>query len=375
MLLLIPGPVTTHDAVRAAAAVDYAPWDNDFRQLVSRLRERVLAIAGGTAADHTALILQGCGHFAMEAACGTFVPQGGRILIPKTGQYADRLERLATEIGRVVVPLKVLEGERVDPASLNAALQADPTISHVALVYSETATGIIHDVAALAAIAGMNQCRVIIDAVSAFGALPFCIRALPMVDSVAFTTNKCLEGLPGASFTVARKDRLSASIGNARSWSLDLSDIDAHYAKAPGAHRFTPAAGPVASFDVALDLFDAEGGQTARLARYTENMLTLRSGVERLGLSPSIPLAVQGPIVLNIDAPADPRWDLQIFTDGMKARGFVISNFYNTSQPSFRLGAIGAVTPDDMRRAVTAIDGTLHDMKIVQRAPRERVLA
>lgn len=373
MLLLIPGPVTTHDAVRAAAAIDYAPWDNDFRRLVSRLRERVLAIAGGTAADHTALVLQGCGHFAMEAACRTFVPAHGRLLIPKTGQYADRLERLATEIGLIVVPLSVPEGERVDPVKLGAALAADPTISHVAIVYSETATGIIHDVTALAAVADTYECRVIIDAVSAFGALPFNIGALPMVDSVAFTTNKCLEGLPGASFTVARKDRLAASVGNARSWSFDLSDLDAHYSKAPGAHRFTPAAGPVASFDVALDLFDAEGGQTARLARYTENMLTLRSGMERLGLSPSIKLAAQGPIVLNVDAPGDPHWDLQVFVDGMKARGFVVSNFYNTNQPSFRLGAIGAITPDDMRRAIAAIDVTLHDMNIVQREPRERV--
>lgn len=374
MLLLIPGPVTTHDAVRAAAAIDYAPWDNDFRRLVARLRERVLAIAGGTAVDHTALILQGCGHFAMEAACRTFIPPGGRILIPKTGHYADRLARLATEIGRVVIPLSVPEGQQVDPARLDAALAADSTISHVALVYSETATGIVHDVPHLAEVAGVHHRRVIVDAVSAFGALPFNIGALPMVDSVAFTTNKCIEGLPGASFTIARKDRLSASVGNAQSWSLDLSDLDAHYAKAPGAHRFTPATGAVASFDVALDLFDAEGGQPARLARYIENMHTLRSGVERLGLSPSIPLAVQGPIVLNVDAPADPRWDLQIFVDGMKENGFVMSNFYNTKQPGFRLGCIGAITPDDMRQAISAIEITLKNMKIAERAPRDRVL-
>ena len=210
----------------------------------------------------------------------------------------------------------------------------------------------------------------IVDAVSAFGALPFDLSLLPMVDSVAFTTNKCIEGLPGASFTVARKDRLAASIGNAGSWSFDLSELDTHYTKAPGSHRFTPAAGTVASFDVALDLFDAEGGQSARLARYTENMQTLRSGVERLGLSPSIPLTVQGPIVLNVDAPADARWNLQAFVDGMKSKGFVISNFYNTVQPGFRLGCIGAVTPDDMRRAIDALEITLTDMQIVQRMPR-----
>ena len=369
MLLLIPGPVTTHDSVRAAAARDYAPWDNDFRTLVARLRERVLGLAGGKPGEHTALILQGCGHFAMEAACRTFLPPGGRVLLPKTGQYADRLERLATEIGRVVVRLAVPDGQRVDPASLDSMLAQDPTISHVALVYSETATGIIHDVPALAAVAGKHGRRVIVDAVSAFGALPFDIATLPMVDALVFTTNKCIEGLPGASFTVGRIDRLKASAGNAHSWSFDLSDIYAHYEKVPGSHRFTPAAGTVAAFDVALDLFDAEGGQPARLRRYTENMLTLYSGLEQVGLSPSLPASAQGPIVLNVDAPADPRWDLQRFVDGLKQKGFLISNFYNTAQPSFRLGCIGAITPDDMRRAVAAIDATLDNMGIVERAP------
>ena len=306
----------------------------------------------------------------MEAVSRTFIPAGGRILLPKTGQYADRFQRLATEIGRVVVPLLIPEGQRIEPASLDTALANDAGISHVALVYSETATGIIHDVPALAAIVGKHGRRVIVDAVSAFGALPFDIHALPMVDAVVFTTNKCIEGLPGASFTVARIDRLKAAAGNAHSWSFDLSDIYAHYEKAPGAHRFTPAAGVVAAISVALDLFDCEGGQPARLRRYTENMHTLYSGVERLGLCPSLPLSVQGPIVLNVDAPADQRWDLQCFVDGLKVRGFLISNFYNTPHPSFRLGCIGAITPDDMRRAVEAVGGTLADMGIVERAPR-----
>lgn len=372
MLLLIPGPVTTHEDVRAASAQDYAPWDNEFRALVVKIRERVLALAGGRPSEHTALILQGCGHFAMEAACRTFVPQDGRILLPKTGQYADRVERLATEIGRVVVPLPVPDGERVDPASVDAALAGDRSITHVALVYSETSTGIIHDVPTLAAIAGAHGRRVIVDAVSAFGALPFDIGALPMVDSVAFTTNKCIEGLPGASFTIARQDRLVASAGNAKSWSFDLSDIHAHYQKAPGGHRFTPAAGAVAAFDVAFDLFDAEGGQPARLARYTANMRTLYDGARQLGLQPSLSLDVQGPIVLNIDAPGHSGWDLQRFVDGLKAKGFLISNFYNTPQPSFRLGCIGAITPEDMRRAVAAIGTTLDDMGIAEREPGPR---
>lgn len=369
MLLLIPGPVTTHDAVRAAAALDYAPWDEEFRAVVARVRHRVRDLAGGSAETHTALILQGCGHFAMEAACRTFLPSGGRMLVPNTGQYAERLSKLATDCGRVIVPMAVGEGERVDPVGLDSALAADPTITHVGLVYSETATGIIHDVPALAAVAGRHGRRVIVDAVSALGALPLDLTELPMVDTVVFTTNKCIEGLPGASFAVARHDSLVAAEGNAKSWSLDLSELHKHYQKAPGAHRFTPAAGTIAAFDVALDLFDAEGGAPARLERYTENMRALYLGAQRLGLHPTITEALQGPIVVNIDAPADPNWDLQRFVDGLKTRGFTISNFYNTPHPSFRLGCIGALTPEDMRSAVRAMGAVLDDMGIMERSP------
>lgn len=172
MLLLIPGPVTTHPSVRAAAAQDYAPWDMSFRDMLVQIPKRVLAIAGGRQGEHVALPLPGCGQFAMEAAIRTFVVPGGTILIPLTRQYADRLVRLATEAGRRVATLPVPPTKRVDPAAVQATLAAEPAISHLAVIYSETATGIVHDAPALAEAAGREGRRVLIDAVSAFGALP-----------------------------------------------------------------------------------------------------------------------------------------------------------------------------------------------------------
>ncbi len=368
MLLLIPGPVTTHLSVRAAAAQDYAPWDLDFRDLLATIRRRVLAIAGGRPGEHTVLPLQGCGHFAMEAAFRSFVAPGGTVLVPLTGHYADRLVRLATEAGRRVATLAVPATERVDPEAVAEALAADPGISHLAIVYSETSTGIVHDAASLAEAAGRAGRRVLIDAVSAFGAMPMNIGRLSMVDSVTFTSNKCIEGLPGMALTVARVDSLEAGAGRAASWSLDLADIHAHGGRVGlGTHRFTPAAQAIAAFAVALDRFDAEGGQPARLARYNANMRVIYNGVRSLGLRPCLPLDVQGPIVVNVLAPPDPAWDLQTFVDHLKRRGVLISNFYDTAEPSFRIGCIGAVTPDDMRFAVRAIDGAMTDLGVQPR--------
>ncbi len=363
MLLLIPGPVMTHPSVRAAAAQDYAPWDMIFRDMVTRVRHRMLAVAGGRAGEHVALLLPGSGHFALEAAVRTLVPTDGGVLVPNTGEYADRLARLAQEAGRRVTLLPVPEYAPVDPAAVAQALADDSSLSHLAVVYSETSTGIIHDAVALAQVAGSAGRRVIVDAVSAMGALPFDLAELPMVDCVIVTANKCLEGLPGLSITVARIDRLLAGAGRAASWSLDLNDLYTHTLLAgPGSHRFTPAAQAIVALDVALDRYEAEG-RPARLARYTANRDALRDGLRGHGIQPMMPDSVQGPIVMNVAAPDEPWWNLQLFVDRLKERGVLISNFTKTGAPHFRVGCIGAVTPGDMAMAADAMAGAMADLR------------
>ena len=365
MKLLIPGPVSTHPSVRAAAMGDFAPWDNDFRPVNQAIRQRLLTVAGTDPSLHATLPLQGCGHFALEAAVRTFVPQGGRVLVPATGSYAGRAGRLAAEAGRQVVTLPVADGTRTDPAALAAALHNDPAISHAVLVYSETSTGIVHDVPELAQVAGRAGRRVIIDAVSAFGALPLPLRELPMVDAVVFTANKCLEGLPGLGLVISPCDRLEACGGQAGSWSLDLADIYHHSLRSGwGSFRFTPPAQAVAALGVALDLLEAEGGSAARLARYQANMRAFYRGMQQIGLRPYLPEPMQGPVVINVHAPDHPAWSLQGFVDALKLRGYLISNFYDTAEPSFRVGCIGAVTPADMAAAAAAMAYALADMGI-----------
>lgn len=366
MLLLIPGPVTTRPEVREAMQVDLAPWDNEFRGFYERLCARVLALAGGRDGEHAALPLPGCGHFITEAAIRTFLPPGGTLLVPMTGAYAERMTRLGREAGRIVVALPIDPDRPADPSAIGAVLAADPEISHVGAVYSETGTGVCHDVRAIGAVARGLGRRMIVDAVSAFGALPFDISAQPEVDAVVFTANKCLEGLPGIAFAVARADRLAASAGQAGSWSFDLSDLYAQAVRSPGSARFTPPAQVLNALDRALDFHAAEG-RPARLARYTANMRTLYDGVKRLGLRPYLAPDAQGPIIVNVHAPADPAWNLLEFVEALKRRGFLISNFYNTPEPSFRVGCIGAITPQDMARAVDAMGDALRELGVTHR--------
>jgi len=368
LLLLIPGPVMTRPEVKAAMTVDLAPWDRDFHPLLASVRERVVTIAGGAPDTHITLPLQGCGHFVTEAMIRTFIPAGGKLLMPMTGAYAQRMVRLAREAGRVPVPFDVPMDRPVAPAALEAALAAEPEATHVGLVQSETGSGVVNDPAVLGAVARAAGRRVLLDAVSAFGALPMDLSAQPEIDALVFTSGKCLEGMPGLGFAVARIDRLEASQGNAGSWSFDLSDLLAHARRSGlGSFRFTPPAQVLNAFRTALDLFDAEGRQKGRLARYAANTAALRAGIERIGLRPVLEAQNQGPIVFNVHAPADPKWDLFAFVDALKQRGVLISNFYNTPMPGFRVGTIGAVEPADLTRATEAMGEALDELGLKRR--------
>jgi 2-aminoethylphosphonate-pyruvate transaminase len=268
------------------------------------------------------------------------------------------------------VELAVDQNAPTDPAAVAAMLAADPAITHVGQVYSETSSGVVHDPVAIGRVVRDAGRRLILDAVSAFGALPLDMAAQPELDVAVFTANKCLEGMPGLAFAIARVEALEAATGNAGSWCFDLADIFHHAVRSGwGYFRFTPPAQVLAAIAVALELHEAEGGRVARLARYRANADALYAGMLRIGLTPYLPAAVQGPIVINVHAPGDPAWNLQRFVDALKRRGFLISNFHNTATPSFRVGCIGAITPDDMRAFATAADGSLDELGVRTRAP------
>ncbi|MGG5811709.1 2-aminoethylphosphonate--pyruvate transaminase [Falsiroseomonas sp. CW058] len=365
MLLLIPGPVQTRPEVRAVMGDDIAPWDDEFRAEYAAMRPRIVRIAGGVEGVDVALPLPGCGHMVVEAAVRTFVPAGGRLLAVRNGNYADRLVRLATEAGRVVVPLPGPDTEPMAPERLAAALEANPDVTHVAVVVSETGSGIVNDPNILGPVIHAAGRRMICDAVSGFGALPFRLSDHPECDVVVFTSNKCLEGLPGFGFAVAPIARLEACRGNAGSWLLDLADVYQHaVANGWGSFRFTPAVQALRAFGVAMDLYDAEGGQPARLARYARNAEVLYDGLVALGFTPYVEKRHQGPIIVNVHQPQDPAWDFGRFIALMKGRGVLISNFWNTAQPTIRIAAIGAIGEADIRFALAQIEAVLGEMGV-----------
>ncbi|WP_207537447.1 2-aminoethylphosphonate--pyruvate transaminase [Sabulicella rubraurantiaca] len=367
MILLTPGPVQTHPTVRAAMNQDVAPWNAGFRPVYEEVRHRLRALAGGIDGAHVTLPLQGAGHMLMEAAIRSFVASGAAILIPMNGEYARRMARLAREAGRVVIELPLPDTRGARAEEVAEALSRHPEATHVAMVQSETGSGIVNDPAAIGAAVRAAGRRMILDAVSAFGALPLDLAAQPEVDAACFTSNKCLEGVPGFGFAVARVDRLEAGAGQAGSWSLDLSDVWKNtQVNGWGSMRFTGPVQAILAMRVALDRLDAEGGREVRLARYRANARALHEGFAALGLRPYLSAKDQGPIVVTVHQPEG--LDFPRFIAAMERNGVTVSAYFTTDAPSFRVGAIGDVGLPEMRRAVEAVRDSLAELGLPRAA-------
>ena len=364
--LLTPGPLTTAPEVKAAMQHDYGSRDLHFIEVNRRVRQRLIAIAGG-GEGHVCVPLQGSGTFVVEAMLGCFVPRDGKVLILVNGAYGTRMARICEVLGRATAVLETPEDTPVDPEALDRALAEDPAISHVAVVHCETTSGILNPLEAVAAVVARHGRALLIDAMSAFGALPLEAARVPF-DAVVASSNKCLEGVPGLGFCIARREALERTEGNAHSLSLDLYDQWIAMEKT-GQWRFTPPVQTIIAFDRALDDFDAEGGVEGRGGRYAANCRILVEGMRELGFKTLLPDELQAPVIVTFHKPSDPRFDFEDFYDRLRRRGYVIYPGKLTVADSFRIGCIGRLGADQMRGALTAIRETLNDMGVTDCMP------
>ena len=359
--LLTPGPLTTSLATKRAMLRDWGSRDPDFIAITRRIQDRLLAIAG-VEDSHFAVPVQGSGTFGVEATLGTLIKPGQRTLVLENGAYGGRIVTILERIGREVSVLHWPEDQQVDPTALDAALSEDPSLEHVVVVHCETTTGILNDMVEIGRVCGTHKRRLIIDGMSAFGAIPIDGESIPF-DALIASSNKCLEGVPGMAFALIRKKFLELAEGNAHSLALDLYE-QWRGLEANGQWRFTPPTHVLAAFDQALAEHREEGGVPARHKRYSANRDILVQGMRELGFETLLADAVQSPIIVTFLMPTHNCFDFSRFYDEMSARGFVIYPGKLALADSFRIGCIGALGPAEMRGAVAAVKVTLEAMGI-----------
>jgi 2-aminoethylphosphonate-pyruvate transaminase len=359
--LLTPGPLTTSPATKQAMLHDWGSRDKAFIDANARVRRRLVEIAGG-AGSHVCVPLQGSGTFAVEATLGTMIPKAGKALVLINGAYGQRMARILDYAGRAYAVLETPEDTPPGIDKLDAMLKSDPKTTHVAAVYCETTSGILNPIADIARVVARNGRALLIDAMSAFGALPLDARTVPF-DAMMASSNKCLEGVPGMGFAVVRRAALEKAKGNAHALSLDLYDQWQAMEK-NGQWRFTPPTHVLFAFAAAIDQFEAEGGVAGRHRRYAANCKVLVDGMRAMGFETLLPDALQAPIIVTFKMPADPAFDFQVFYDALSRRGYVIYPGKLTVAPSFRIGCIGHLDTAVMKGAIEAVRQAIKEMGV-----------
>ena len=365
-ILLTPGPLTTTLATKSAMLRDWGSWDAKFNAVTARVRAKLLDIVDG-ADTHVCVPLQGSGTFAVEAAMNTLVPRDGHVLVLINGAYGKRMAKLVGMMGRKVSTFETADDVPTTAQDVQRLLTQDPSITHVGLIHCETSTGILNPLPEIAAVVARLGRRLVVDAMSSFGALPIDAGTTPF-DALVAASGKCVEGPPGMGFVFVKKGLLEQAAGNSTSLALDLADQYAYMEKTTQ-WRFTPPTHVVVALDTALDQFIAEGGRPARFARYDANYRALVDGMARLGFRVFLDPAIQAPIIVTFHAPSDPRYTFTEFYNRVRDKGFVLYPGKLTQVETFRVGCIGAIGPEEMRLAVAAVRDTLADMGVTQMTP------
>ena len=353
-LLLTPGPLTTSETVKEAMMSDWCTWDEDYNVgIVEVIRKELVELASSRPEEYTAVLMQGSGSFCVEATLGSVVRPEDHLLVAANGAYGKRMGVIADYYHLNYHLMKFEETQQVDPRAVDAYLNEHSEVTHVSVVHCETTTGVLNPLEAIAEVVKKHDKVLIVDAMSSFGGVPIDMATLG-IDFMISSANKCIQGVPGFGFILARRSLLERCKGVARSLSLDLYDQWETMEKGHGKWRFTSPTHVVRAFMQALKELKAEGGIAARHARYCENHRTLVEGIRSLGFKTLLSAEEQSPVIPSFYYPtAD--FVFKDFSHNLKAKGFVIYPGKISQAVTFRIGNIGDVFPADFVRLTEAV--------------------
>ena len=357
-LLLTPGPLTTTASVKATMLRDWCTWDQDYNGIVEKIREKLVALATDSN-GYTAVLMQGSGTFSVEACIATAVPVSGKLLVLANGAYGRRMAAIADRMNLSWVIQDAGDLSRAGLDDLYRILKKDTAISHVAMVHCETTTGMLNPVREIGMLVHSCGREFIVDAMSSFGGIPVDMAQIK-ADYLISSANKCIQGVPGFGFVIARTAALARTRGNSRSLSLDLFDQWETMEKGNGKWRFTSPTHVIRAFATALDELEDEGGVDRRFLRYKENQAILVNGMADLGFTPLLPREYQSVIITAFHNPDHPLYDFYEFYARLKELGFVIYPGKVTESSTFRIGNIGNIFPRDMERLLTAVESSMY---------------
>jgi aspartate aminotransferase-like enzyme len=227
-----------------------------FVEVYARVLER-LKLVFQTSSD--VLLLTSGGSGGMESAVSNLVGAGEPALVASCGKFGQRWAELCDTFGAATIHWETEWGRKVDPVELDRKLGEHPDVEVVFTTLSETSTGVVNDVKELTEVVHGNGALMVVDAVSAMGAIPV-LQDEWGVDVVVSGSQKALMSPPGLAFASPNEVALArAAATSTCRYYFDWGRAVAGQRQDPPDSPFTPAVGLVQALDVALGMIEEEG--------------------------------------------------------------------------------------------------------------------
>lgn len=361
--LITPGPTPLPPSVAAAMAEPVLHHRSpDFKLLLGETLERLTRVF---ATSSQVLMFAGSGTSAMESAVANLLSPGDPVVVATAGNFGDRWAKICGAYGLSVTLVTQPWGERLDPTRV-AAAAAEGRAKAVYVTHSETSTGVVHDVRAIAEAVTPTGAMLVVDAVSSLGGVELATDAWG-IDVVVAGSQKALMSPPGLAFAAVSERAFTAS----ESASLPRFSLDwaaTRDAQTGGSTAFTPPVTLVAALRAALRLIEQEGAD-AIWARNRRLARAVREGVKALGLDLFSPDDESSAMVTAVRMPAGIDGQ-RVYATLRDRHGIVLAGGQGPLRGKvMRIGHMGFMDEFDMITALSGLELALREHGHVAPAP------
>ena len=346
-ILLNPGPATTTDSVKYAQVVpDICPREREFGELMASISDELTCFVAHPR-EYTTVLFGGSGTAAVEAILSSVIDTNDRILIINNGAYGKRMCQIAEVYNLNFDEFSSRNDAALDIRGLESfLLESAQHISHLAVVHSETTTGLLNDIQTIGTVCERNNVKMIVDAMSSYAAIPINMNEMN-ISYLAASSNKNLQGMPGIGFVIANREMLEHTRSiRPRNFYLNLYAQYKNFTET-NQMRFTPPVQTLFALKQAILETRIEGVE-ARYARYSKSWGTLVEGLDRLGLSFLVPKEHHSRIITAIIEPNIQGYDFNEMHDYFYSNGFTIYPGKIENTKTFRISNIGEITFKDI---------------------------
>ncbi len=347
-ILLNPGPATTTDTVKYAQVVpDICPREKEFAGLMKGLRSDLLKVVHAPEDQYTSVLFCGSGTINIDICINSLVPEGKKILVINNGAYNSRAVEVCEMYHIPHINLKSSVYEQPDLKQVEQTLKDNPDVAVVYCCHHETGTGVLNPIRVIGALAHKYGAIFISDTTSTLGMIPLDV-VKDNVDFCMASAQKGLMAMSGLSFIIGRTDIIKASKNYpTRSYYCNLY-LQYEYFEKTGEMHFTPPVQTIYATIQALKEY-FEVGEDAKFARHRAVYEAIHQGVAELGFKTVIDPKIESGLVVSVLYPDDPNFTFEKIHDYCYERGFTIYPGKISTTNTFRLCALGTITPEDIK--------------------------